>query len=158
MENTRKPAIQIAEKKFGDLVLRATPLATIEARKLQLRIASTLGGPFLSAIDNVIGDGQDDDDVISMAGFSDALLRVDAEKSVELIKDLCELTMNTTHNRPTNYNLDFTADGTLDIEVAMWMVETHFSNFISALKASPLLTQVTAAMGLAVNDTENSSA
>lgn len=114
------------------------PLNVLEARTLQLKIGKILGAPFIK----FLGDGSGTEEEIFVDGLSSALHSIEPEKSVALIQELCELTMNQTKQSPTSYIRDFTGTDTKDLELSFWVVEQVFGNFLGALGQSSLGAQV----------------
>lgn len=141
-QNLNSPVLGISQKEFNGTVFVLNKPNVIHARTLQLKIGKILGAPFIK----FFGDGSEDaeEDVI-LDGLSEALHAIEPEQSVMLIKELCELTINQKMQSPTVYERDFDAASTQDIEVAMWVVQEIFGNFLTALSKSGLGAQ---AMGM----------
>lgn len=125
------------EKEIGGIVWRLPQPNVFEARILQLEIGKIAGAPLAALM-----SGEGDDEEAAQTAISKAILSVDPKKSVVLIKDLCELTFNGAAQRKTDYSTDFSATKTTDIEVAVWVVESIFANFIQELLKSELPNQI----------------
>jgi len=123
-----------SQKEFGGSVFVNTKMNVYDSRVMMARIGKILGGPlmqFFGAEEGATGDEEVD-------VFAKALASLDPEKSIMIIKDLCELTINQSRGRKTIYIEDFNAHETTDIEVALWVAEEQFGNFFSALGGSTL--------------------
>ena len=131
----------IFEKEIDGTVYRLAEPDVVPARILQLRIGKTLGAPFVAMIGNSIEVNKEvpeEEEFIPVSAFSSALMTINPTESVSLIKDLCELTINGTKGRKTNYSIDFKAGTATDLKVAVWVVESIFANFIKDLLESKI--------------------
>lgn len=136
--------MQVFEKEIGNIMWRLSEPSVVPGRILQLRITKTLGAPFMALMGASVSDEEvaPEDESIPMAGFAAALNTINPVESVELIKDLCELTINGAKQRKTNYNTDFSISTDLDMQVAVWVVESIFGNFIKELLQNNLQDQL----------------
>ena len=123
----------------GEIFVLPTP-NVIKARKLQARIAKTLGAPLIKFFGSQGSEGLSEEEMSKelFSGISDAIMSVDDDASFELVKDVCEMTINQTRQRPTNYLTDFDYKETKDIEVFVWVIGELFGNFLGALSQSGL--------------------
>lgn len=140
-------ALGRSEKLIGADIFRLQKMPVYQARLLQVRIGKTLGAPFIKFFGSSQEEGDQDAETIMAEGFAAALNSVNPKDTVDLIKDLCELTFNGTHGRRTNYDADFDSSTTSDLEVAFWVVQEQFGNFLTALGQSNLATEALNLLG-----------
>lgn len=125
-----------SEKIFDGKTFVVSKLNVLDARILMGRIGKVLGGPFIKFFG--AGDESVEGTELDFDIFASALNSVNPKESVEIIKDLCEITINQSEGRPTKYVTDFSPDKTTDLEVAFWVAEYQFGNFFKALGKSNL--------------------
>lgn len=137
----------VSQKVFGQETFVTRPLNVIQARVLMFKMAKVLGGPFLKLFSLEIGEDDNDLDSLDFSAFSSILSSIDPAESVEIIKELCELTINQSKGRPTNYEMDFSPMETTDIEVALWVAQEQFGGFFTKLLGGELPAQALGVMG-----------
>lgn len=133
-----------SERQFGDRTFTQPKLNVLEARRLQLEITKTLGAPFMQMMGGAVDENQSDEeaDQSMIEAFSNALVSISTDETIKLLTKLTETTFNTSKQRRTKYELDFDADTTDDLEVALWVIEEQFSSFFGALKNGRLTAQI----------------
>lgn len=128
----------VSQKDFDGEVFVIKKQNVLQARILMARIAKVLGGPFLKLFSLDISEDDGDLANLDFGVFSSALASVDPEESVMVIKELCELTINQSKGRPTNYIQDFLPSQSKDLEVAFWVAQEQFGDFFTGLVKSGL--------------------
>ena len=97
-----------------------------QARPLQLAVGELL----LPVVGSLAGKGNVD---VGEA-FKAALPNIDSAKAFDMILRLSKTCM--VDGRAVNPDVDFTADGAIDIELAAFALEVHLGNFIPALQSA----------------------
>lgn len=138
----QSPTSLHSETVINNVAYRMMKLNTYDARLLQLRIGKVLGAPFIKFMGSEDLDSDEDSTpAIPVDAISEALMSVDPKSSVDLIRDLCELTYNGSTGRKTDYLNDFDGSTTQDIELVAWVIQEQFGNFLSAFMQSNIANQ-----------------
>lgn len=136
-------ALGSSQKLFDNETFVLRKPGAVPARKLQLRILNVMGQPFSEFVEGLENEDIAPEQTILYA-ITKALHSLEPDVSVELIKDLCEMTINQSKGRPTSYEMDFDPiTSSKDLEVAIWVCEEILGKFLKALSESNMLEQIT---------------
>ena len=146
---SQSPIQNVFENEIGGVVYRMPKLNTYEARKMQVRVAKVVGAPFITSAGMIQQDENGEPIMVSDSNTIVSMFNsIDPEVSVDLIKDLCELTYNGTTNRKTNYLTDFDSHDTKDLELAAWVIKEQFGNFLTAFMQSNIGAETLGLLGM----------
>lgn len=134
---------------IGETEYRLPRVTAPVARKLQLRISKTIGAPFImgmqsgmAAQDEFAGSNTKSEldflSILSQA-FSGAIPVLNQDDVVDLMSDMIGMTYS--NNARTNHD-NFDYNQAYDVELAVWVGETLFGNFIGALQKSPAVERI----------------
>lgn len=151
-------AIGIKSTNIGGVEYRLPRISTPIARKMQLRISKAMGAPIANLMSSglteaYLSDGESenaDEEFINSIGnmFSGVLSNIDEDVVAELLTDMVELTYSGKTQSKTSHENDFDYNEVYDVELAVWVAEQLFGNFIKGLLQSHVAENLMNALGL----------